>query len=422
MRDGDGDGLSDRNAACRRSFIGTVGALGAGLGLTGLASAHENGDDSGGGSDEDSEESDEDEASEGNGEDEEVEAAAEFDFEDLDDWSGGSAYTEDPYRGDQSIELEAGEQASNDLDDPIDLDGYGPAMAVRVEDTTDAGDVFVRLVDSDGNSVRFERQINPDAHATDWHELTFGPSAESEDAPDLTEIEEVVVGVEDMGPVQFDDLQFVTAGGPYVLWRFDDSVASQVEFQEVVEEYDQVANYATITGVIGRDEYLDEEDLEAFDEAGSEIVSHYTTTATLDSQPDSVIRDNLEEAKEWLLEHGYEEGAKTFVYPGGRYRNSAVDIVGDFHELGSLVGGTSSPLAAPNPLLLNSFNAADESASRIKRAIDLAVEYDQVVTVYAHDTEELPQDTFEEAVAYVDDLDVPVVTFSELLEERADLV
>ncbi|MFD1563627.1 polysaccharide deacetylase family protein [Haloarchaeobius amylolyticus] len=356
-----------------------------------------------------SEESDDDPGSDGD------QPTAELfdDFEDLDAWDARlgslSADEERVYDGSQSARLESGSDNQfrivRELDEPQDFSGVRPSMAMATEHEAD---MVVQLLDEDENRMVFRQQMHKD---TPLVHNNFGVGT-VDGEPDLSAITEVQIirwtSDDDKGAVWVDDLRFAPAPdvGKVVL-QFDGGHESAYTHAfPVLDEYDYPATTFITPGRVREDEsatgeHLLTDQLAELSDAGWTIGSHSMhglDLATTDRDPATEVGD----AKAWLEDNGYEEGARYFSYPVGEYDGEVLEAVSEHHSL-AFAGLYPSQGVPVNPHLCSRVTGLSAQAAR--SALDLTAELGGITSLAFGQLDGESQSMLRETVSYLNELE-----------------
>lgn len=338
------------------------------------------------------------------------------DFEDLSDWESPigslSADADRSYIGSQSARLEAGDDDQirivRDLAEPHDFSGLRPGLALATE--TEEADFIVQLIDEDGDRIDFRQRIHA---GTPLVQCNFGVAGIDGD-PDLGAVSAIQlvrwVGDDDKGPVWVDDLRFVEAPETgRVMLQFDGGYETDyTRALPVLEEYDYPAVSFLATGRIRDDDgdegaHLVRDQVAELADAGWTIGSHSAHGTNLadppgDRDPEAEIRD----AVAWLEDEGFEEGARYFSYPVGRYDGDTLELVAEHHEV-AFAGLYPSQGVATNPHLCS--RVADPDADRARSILDLTAEMGGITALAFGELDDNSRSVLEETVDHLADLE-----------------
>lgn len=315
-------------------------------------------------------------------------------FEDLSEWDvldgDLAADTGTVYRGTQSARLTLPEGDEGDevtverAFDGLDLSDRDLSLALKLERPR-TEQLNVRVYDEDGDSVLMRRRtIGPEYG---WFRIDLGVSTEF-GSPDLSAVDRIQVSLdEDHGTgirLWLDDLRATDRGdGGYVLLTFDDTAVSQYERAfPVMREYGFPGFAAINPARVGEDGSLSLEQLRELQSSGWEIGSHTTDHRELPGLEESEIHSQVGGAKQWLVDHGFETGANSFVYPWSGNTPRIRDIVSDYHYLAFTDGSNSHGHRLTGPLTVGRIFA--EERQRVETVLPLAATYDQVVVLAYH--------------------------------------
>lgn len=254
-----------------------------------------------------------------------------------------------------------------------------------------------------------------------WHRLDFGPT-ETVGEPDLTDVREVVLTVYTGGgserTLRVDALRTVERSPDrgQVLFTFDDGLVSQYEVAyELMAEYEFPGLVCPIPSLVGAEGFVDLDQLREMQEAGWDVASHPQEEEPVPAYPPERQEELIRENKRWLVENGFERGASHIVWPYSGVDATSLDVARRYHSLGFCAGSCPSGVPYTDPLTVSRVDGDDVKDS--KRVIERAAEYDRTAVVMYHPIGadgHVSVGEFENVLAFVDDLDVEVVTASDL--------
>lgn len=360
-------------------------------------------------------------------------------MEDLDRWTvtAGTveADTEEYTVGTQSARLRAGPDDERVLmyrgfSDGIDLSDRVVSVAVDGGESFEWFALTCQLMAPDlENYVEMRHGVSVGG----WHRLDFGPT-ETVGDPDLTDVREVALTVYTGGgrdlALSVDALRTVERATDQgrVLFTFDDGLVSQYETAyELMDEYEFPGLVCPITSFVGTEGFVSLEQLEEMRDAGWDVSSHPQAADPVPEYPPGRQEEMIRENKEWLVENGFERGARHIVWPYSAVDATSLDVANRYHSLGFCAGGCPSGLPYTDPLTVSRVDGDDVENS--KRAIERAAEYGRTAVVMYHPVgtddratrpaNHITRDEFRRVLAFVDDLDIEVVTASDLWERHA---
>ena len=353
------------------------------------------------------------------------------DFSNLSYWEvfdGSLAGGESPYPG-QSARLTASESEvrtwiGRSFDDGLDLRDWDLSMAVHPgTGETRVSNVRLQLLAPDRqNRLDMWRPLD---ETDGWLRLDFGATSEV-GSPDLTDVQEIRVqswvGDERAADFRIDELRVtpkLDEGG--VLITFDDMSLSQYENAfPVMQEYDFPGVAGVIPRLVGAEQRIDLTQLQALQGAGWDVVSYPQGETSLSEFVRSEQTAMIREAKQWLVDNGFESGARFAAFPFRRVTKTTFDIVSKYHYLG-LWSGRCPSGQLTGPLSVSRVNGADLETT--KQTVELAQKYRQVVPIMyrtvGDSTDHVTTAAFEETMQFIDDLGVPVVTMSDLWDMQS---
>ena len=258
--------------------------------------------------------------------------------------------------------------------------------------------------------------------ASGWMRIDLGPS-KSTGSPDLSNVHEIRIGFRAAGrPITLALDAFRTtpkAKRGSVLFTFDDIRRSVYENAwPVLQKLELPATIGVIPWFVGKSSArMTLDQLKTLQKAGWEMASHPHTprqNGPLTSVSKRRRRTLIRRAKRWLLDHDFDRGANSFIWPKGKYKNT-LDLVGRYHHL-AFKGGTPFGTRVTDPALVPRVNGDDMKIT--KQAVDFAAKYNKTVTIMIHtvkaNSERITPSQFKQLAHYVTNADVDVITPSQL--------
>jgi hypothetical protein len=353
------------------------------------------------------------------------------DFEDeLYEWSGEvSADADEARRGSQAavIEDEEGEEAGLTVyfSDDIDLTEDDVSVAIKPEE---ANRVVVEFI-APGRSRRLTTvRTIPDEY-TGWMRLDCGYEHKPEDEPDLSQVSAInIVASNGDRPIRMyiDDLRKTESvdNGKAIL-LFHGGFDSHYEIAApLLEERDWAAAVPVNTEAIGTDGRMDVDELRELQDEGWDICSNPPTSTPLPDMPDSRQQTVLENAKEVLEGHGFEDGARHLLVPDDRMDETTHEVVRELHETAFLSGSCPSTMPPTSRHMLSHVwgPALHEG---VRRHINLVDQYNQLSVLRVPDIvddddevegEEMSLDDFEHLLNHIEQRGLDVITPSDLVD------
>ncbi|ADJ15810.1 polysaccharide deacetylase family protein [Halalkalicoccus jeotgali] len=225
-----------------------------------------------------------------------------------------------------------------------------------------------------------------------------------------------------------DDIRAVpVTEEPRLFVQFDDSLRSTHDTAfPIMREYDIPATVFTITGRIGNTGSLTLDQMTEMQEAGWEFASHTHTHQRTGELPLDEQRAELEEAKRWLLEHGFGESASLLAYPFGSFTTDTMDIAADYYDFAThgQRGATNRTINSPLSVNRHPGDDAGRSMELIDILLDERLPTDTLV-LYYHDVVEnhetyIDPTGFAATMAYIDAQDVDCRLTTELRDYQFD--
>jgi Predicted xylanase/chitin deacetylase len=135
-----------------------------------------------------------------------------------------------------------------------------------------------------------------------------------------------------------------------VVFQFDDgNKTDYTEGLPYLSQYDYPAITYVNTNTIGDTGKLDQRQLQELKEKGWLIGSHTADHVDLKKLSDTAeIERQVRDAQEWLVDHGFTEGARHFAYPYNRIDEQALSVVSRFHDTGEFGVATHSTTIKPS--------------------------------------------------------------------------
>ncbi|WP_415379387.1 polysaccharide deacetylase family protein [Halosimplex sp. TS25] len=358
-------------------------------------------------------------------------------FEDLEYWYALSDQgaiepeSEGVYAGSQSLRLRASGDdafagAFTSFGEPRDLAGKNVSLAVKVREPAIAKLSVALLAPDESNMVRMTRTFPGPVGA--WVRSDMGVTAVRGD-PDLSAVQEVrlVARRRDQDgaaiDVSVDDVRLADAPETgSVTLTFDDTHESHYETAfPMMEEYGFRGVEGVISDAVYRGDRLDVGMMTEMSDAGWDMASHpYVGDRLLTEYSAAKQRSLIEENRQFLVDKGFEEGARHFLTPKNMVGPATMRIVRDVHDSLYTFGGM------PNgrPATANYYNSriAAANTDRVEQYVDYAAEFGQhlVLTHHAVGTGagEISESDFAALLEYVDGADVDVVTCSDVLASQ----
>lgn len=285
------------------------------------------------------------------------------DFESLDEWTAtkGSleADTEQFTTGSQSVRISADDSANRGrivktLSSPLDCSEVVPGLAMASDVRSSP---VIQLWDENGHKAQYRQQTAPE---NPFVRRNFGLSKMAGEV-DLERIGEIHIvnwlGEDREGDLWVDDLFFAPRSqqGQVMLQFHGGYEAEYTEIFPVLDEYDVPATTFVPTGQIRESENADGDRLTTgqLDElaAAGWTVGSYGKRGLRSTDIDADQREaEVTEAASWLEEHGYEDGARFFAFPGGTFDETTYEAVTEQHDL-AFAGRFPSMGHAANPHL-----------------------------------------------------------------------
>ncbi len=349
------------------------------------------------------------------------------DFEDLSTWTVKNgkltAMKEGSYKGSQSavITRQDGEPV---IEREIETGVGGSNLSVAINlDASNHAVLQVTLLNGNNqNSVQYAESIRSSTGGF-WQRLDLGATGVTglPNLKNITKIRIRVKGAGSGGKIRIDDLRKVPSPDKgYVALVFDDAQRSDyTKAFQTLKQYDIPATSALVTNHVGDDGFLNMKQIEEMKAAGWEFASQTASHANMLNASRLQAEREVVGSKDWLLDHGFEKGAKSFTYPYGLYNEQITDFVSKHYEMGF---GFFSTRNAASGYITDPMTISRGDGRHIEQAksmVDLAHLYNdlEVITFHGIDRKgelDVTGDQFEDFVSYLDNSNVEPITLSQI--------
>ncbi|RDI69655.1 polysaccharide deacetylase family protein [Halopelagius longus] len=321
-------------------------------------------------------------------------------------------------------------------------DGSRAWMYRRFEDGIDLSDRDVSLAvhpgQGDTRVAQFRLQLlAPDRenrvemwHGVDgvagWVRLDSGPTEFVGD-PDLGDVREVriqsLAGEADAVSCNVDGLRTTPKlSDPGVVVTFDGVHTTQYQHAfPIMRKYGFSGAVGVTPRLLGTFKHLDESRLREMQDEGWDVVSNPRREKPLPNYSPEKQEEALRNVKRWLLDNGFEEGARFVHWPGGRADAATLDLGAKYHYMGFL-DGQSPTGRVTGPMTVGRVNGDD--VERTLQALERAERSGQVVVVEYHtvgatNDNRATVEEFSRTMRRIDELGLRVLTPSELWEMQS---
>lgn len=354
-------------------------------------------------------------------------------FEQIENWvidaGSVSLQSTDVYEGSQAIALSATETDDRTrivrrYQNGIDLSGYDFSLAAKLLNPTQES-LYVQLLAPDrDNRVLMNHPIQKQ---WGWTRLDFGPTREVGN-PDLTNVREIRIGAytgaDRVATVLIDAVRLTErADHGRLILTFDDNRISQYETAfPILDEYGYPGVAGVIPWSIGESEFsMTLDHVQTLHDSGWDIVSHPQRASSLPDLSQTEQTNSIRNSKQWLIDHGFRDGARFIIWPYGELDPSSLSIARTYHNLGFCGALSPSGLRFTGPLTLTRLNPNTVSLESTKEIISLAAKYNQLITVTFHQVgrseEQVSEQKFSEIIEHIDQTAIGVFTASDLWEQ-----
>ncbi|WP_197431325.1 polysaccharide deacetylase family protein [Halorubrum sp. CBA1125] len=343
-----------------------------------------------------------------------------------------AADTERQVTGTQCAALETGADGAwlhVPLAEPVDFSNARVACHVAVDGTAAGEFLYLDLRDGDSNRFRTRTVLRS---RNELVRVDFGIVDPQVDdvAVDLARITRLSFRA---GPRKESGTETVYLDHPRriptpetakVVFQFDDgNLTDYTEGFPYLSQYGYPAITYVNTETIGNEGKLDESKLAELQRENWLIGSHTTDHTDLTSLSDPAeIERRVRDAKGWLVDRGFDDGARHFAYPYNAVNEQVLSIVSEFHDTGRVWNWQPGALPS-NPQLIPA--EGDPDPATFRNLLTQTVRYGGVLILTHHG---LPTDSdrsdFHEIVDEVHRRDqagdVDVVRLDELQSMAAD--
>jgi len=350
------------------------------------------------------------------------------DFEDLSRWTVGrgeiSTISNHTENGSQSCQITASEtepraRITVNFSEPVDCSDVVPGLLCRAPKT-----IYPRIqfFDSSGGRVDFRSAV---VGGIPFHRPSFGIEDVTADV-DLTRIDQVQislwVGDDDSGTIIVDELFLVPRPDTgKVLIQFDDGYETDyTKAFPILERYEYPATTFVNPEYVGTERSLSLEQIHKLDAAGWCVSSHAYEHSRLAKQNKQEQEAQIRDAKDWLLERGFERGADYFAYPFSSFNQQTLELVDKYHSLGFAAGWPANGHISDRTLCPR---VGDPSFDQARAILERTAEYRGISTLFYHDLNDEDLTEFESTISHLYELEseneLDVILPSELEREFA---
>lgn len=317
--------------------------------------------------------------------------------------------------------------ATRAFESPRDFSNQAFSIAGKWEAPRDGWyQIALTLTDVTGDYIRYT-QIVETQHLNQWHRFDLGVQSVHGE-PNLSTITSMSLMTwagKKRSRVFVDTLRATeTTDVGYVMFTFDDIHESVFTVAyPAMQKYGYVGCGGVIKEAVNTPQYLSLRQMDELAAAGWEFCSHPQYDQTpLPTMTLGRLRKTLTEYKMWLVDHGFDRGLETIIYPYGLVDDAALEVVADYHKLGFKVERGQYGPRITSPLLLG--RTTGDHLETVTQAIEFASKYGLVVPLMYHslDTDgRISQSQFKTTLDYVaNDDQIEVITPKEYLSKLED--
>ncbi len=349
-------------------------------------------------------------------------------FADLTNWEALTGRireeTEDPFTGTSAVRMENDSSdnrvaAAYRFDPPLDLTAHHLTVAFKYSQESTGYNLQIHILAPDSeNALRYRKRARSDQG---WIRTALAAPDEVVGDPDLENVQAITFTQYTGGGVResiaLDDLHLVERPDtPTVVFTFDDGLASVYEKAlPILEEFGYGGAVAAIPGRETRSGFMTLEQISDLADRGWDIMSHPQEPEPLPAYDQERQAELIQTSKNWLRSHGFESGARFFVYPYSQWDRDTLHIVSEAHEMG-FGGPGMMTWEPPMPTLTTRIKGDDPGT--VEEYVDRLVEYGGVMVLMYHAIAEswITESDFRSVVEYIDEQPVDVMTVSEWFE------
>ncbi|WP_331233040.1 polysaccharide deacetylase family protein [Natronorarus salvus] len=356
------------------------------------------------------------------------------DFEELDRWEALAGRiepdTEEARVGSQAAIVESDEgiaAASFRFPEPLDFGGWDTSLAIKPEEASRIEVEFLApTYDERLTSVRFFPQ-----GYDDWLRIDCGYEHKPADEPDLSAVSGinlVAVGPDDEPPrVVVDDLRR-TRGletGAAILVHYGGLDSHRSIAAEALGEREWPAAVAVDPSRIGEGGRMDLDELRELRDRGWDVGSS-PGSGDLAGESEEDQRRTIEQAREYLVERGFERGARHFFAPEWRRLEPTTHaVIRESHETGFVFGGCPTG-APPTGIHVTPMMWGPDLHNGVRRHVNLADQYGQLTVLHIPrivdgEGEGMPVEDYEHLLDHIEQRGLDVITPSDLIDGTLDL-
>jgi len=186
-----------------------------------------------------------------------------------------------------------------------------------------------------------------------------------------------------------------------------------------MQEYGYPGIVGVITHDVGTSSKIPLAGMEEMRDAGWDMASHPQFHQSYREMTEAVMRERIRDSKEWLVENGFERGAEHLIWPFNAYGEASLRVASRYHKLGFALSEAPSGRLS-DPMVVGRVDGTDLEST--KRAIELADEYDETLTIMYHDVGEgskLSRDSFVDTLDAIEASGLEVTTATGLWESAS---
>lgn len=348
------------------------------------------------------------------------------DFENLSNWNPQNAKlsgAKNAYAGSTAAKLvrQNGGEMSVSRQVDLDLTDQNVSLAVKTKAQNPVVfDVFLDAPDPENRLILTEGVRS--SVGSSYLRIDPG-AARVRGLPDLKKVKRITIrprGGDGAGTtVWLDDLRLVPSPKkPYVVLTFDDGYASHyTEAFKLMSKHDMPGFAAVPTGHVGTKGNMNLEQMQEMKKGGWEFGSHSKDHTKLTNLSRLEAEEQIVDAKQWLIDNGFETGAQYIAYPQGKYDAPALNFIKQHHDMGFRYIGPKSAGSGRITEAMTASRGAGHRVEDAKEMVDVAALYNDLAIFTFHrigtdQAQGTPVPEFKEFLRHVRDSKAQVIPIS----------
>ncbi|WP_331233358.1 polysaccharide deacetylase family protein [Natronorarus salvus] len=331
---------------------------------------------------------------------------------------------EEPMGGHVNVEILAPFQSDSVITRrriPRELDGW---MRMDVGYTQDRGEpdfgsieemrIWVDAADGGDDDEEVDDEVDTD-------DIVEDDAEETDDENDVDEPEEMDETVRFL----VDDLRSTPAADRgQVMFTFNGGFESHyTTLFDVMQDRDLQGVIGIVPPTVNVGGRLSIDQMREMRDAGWDMASFPLRNDALPEMESEEKRQVIEGDQSYLEGRGFEEGSRTFIAPYNRIDAEALEVVREVHDCSITFGGSLNAAPPADPHMLSRINAADFGP--VEQFTGLAERHNQLLVLSLDevgDDGDLDEEEFEDLLDFLEDSELDILTASEMLDRRDELL